>query len=236
MINIETHYLDSSVLIAFSSSFDQDEYCQEYWDDRDDKDFLAPDFAVEKEVRSIVDSSRRDMLRLARAINQEFDFGNLDDLTIDLKKFARTQLEEPRSPVLDFIEDNSDFFREFVLHAQDIRDLRRKIRSEFKEPENFIQDILGGKHDDIDLVRIDGRQAEYSSVRDKVQDIIEHEKRMDDFIYTGAIIVCDDRGLESCYFGTLDRDEFSEENREDLRDVDDRVEVFIPRENYDLES
>lgn len=235
MKKMEVHYLDSSVLIAFSASFDQDDGCEKYWEDREDKDFLAPDFALDKEVSPIINHSRRDMLRLARAMDSEFDFGNLDDLAIDLKAFARTQISDPRSPVFDFIDENEGFFRDFVLKAKDVKDLRKKIRSEFKEPQNFVQDILSNDHDHIDLVKIDGRQQEYSRTRSKVQDVIEHEKEMDDFIYTGAIIICDDRGLDRCYFGTLDEDEFDEDNRGELEDIDDRVKVFIPEENYEVE-
>ena len=226
------HYLDSSIVILFATEFDREDSIEKYWDDKNQYYFMAPKFAVDQEVLGVINGARRNLLQLAEALDSEFNLNNLDKLDVVLKKFAKKELNDPNTIIYDFIEENYSFFRKFVLNAKDKQDLLKKINREFSGPQNFAYDILSDDHKDVNLVTVQDKKEEYKNIRKNVQEVIQHEKRMDDLIYTGSIIISDEKALEKCYFSTMDQDEFCEENRESLKQIDNRIEIFIPKEEY----
>lgn len=229
---MENHFLDSGIIIAFSIPFDQDKSCGIYWEKRSDFNFYTADFLVEKEVRPIVDNSRRDLLRLARAVHKEFDIADINELNPDLKAFARKEFGGVKTPVIDFIEEYENDFRRLILKADDLKDLRKKINKQMTPPLDFVQQLLGDNHPDIMLINAEEEFTNYQDKIDQVQNIIQHDKQMDNKIYASCIITCDQENLNSCYFATIDQDEFSETNENKLRAIDDRIEILIPNKRF----
>jgi predicted nucleic acid-binding protein len=222
------HFIDTNIVIGFTIEWDHfNEPSQSHLTDSSVRVHTS-DYVLD-EARNKIEGCRRDLRQAVDLINSEFEPGNDWELINDIRKFLTRELNNPSSPVIDYITHHENLFHAL---AQDptqttYNELLDKIQDDFRLPILLLRRF---QKDDSSVVVIESQSGNYPQLYPSKYSELKKEMSNphDREILFDAFHLLQSRSYNILLFATFDSSDFIED-KDQLEETLTGIQIIDPR-------